>query len=313
MASFHNILLIVQISVNKFGFPKIKTSRSRKYCKFEPTLKTKAMKRFFVVASVLLSLFIFSCNQSGNSSYSAESEPAADISTKLDKMVQPDENVVNLERKLIKEGYVEFETRNIMETRENILTAVKKYKGYISSDQEFSEPGKISNTLVIRIPAPAFDSTLAFIGKDVRKFDRKEVFIRDVTEEFLDVEARLNTKRELEQRYIELLKQAGKISEIMEIERELAQLRGDVESIEGRYKYLTNQVAFSTLNITYYKTSPIYVSYGNKLLESIIRGWNNLMMFFIFLVNLWPFLLIIAAFVFWWMKRRNLKKTDNKV
>lgn len=271
------------------------------------------MKRLLLIASVLLTLLSFSCNQSGDSSYSTESAPAADISTKLDKMVQPDENVVNLERKLIKEGYVEFETRNIEDTRENILAAVKRYKGYISSDQEFAEPGRMSNTMIIKVPAPAFDSTLVYIGKDVRKFDRKEIFIKDVTEEFLDVEARLNTKRELEQRYIELLKQAGKISEIMEIERELAQLRGDVESIEGRYKYLTNQVAFSTLNITYYKTNPIYMSFGNKLLEGLVKGWNNLMLFIVFLVNLWPFLLIIGGFIFWWVKRRNLRKTDNKV
>jgi hypothetical protein len=268
------------------------------------------MKKLSLAVIVTLLIFSFSCNQSGDSSYSTESAPAADLSTKLDKMVQPDESVTNLERKLIKEGYVEFETRNIEDTRERILTAVKQCKGYISSDQEFTSPGRISNTIIIRIPAPAFDSTLDYIGKDVRKFDRKEVFIKDVTEEFLDVEARLNTKRELEQRYIELLKQAGKISEIMEIERELAQLRGDVESIEGRYKYLTNQVAFSTLNITFYKTSPIYVSFGNKLVEAVVRGWNNLMMFIVFLVNLWPFLLIIALFIFWWIKRRNVSKAD---
>lgn len=263
------------------------------------------MKRLPTLVIITILLSLFSCSQGGNDSGFQESAPSTELSTKLDKMVQPDESVVNLERKLIKEGYIEFETKNMADTRNQVLDVVKKFKGYISSDQEFTSPGRISNTMVIRIPAPSFDSALALIGKDVRKFDRKEVFIKDVTEEFLDVEARLNTKRELEQRYIELLKQAGKISEIMEIERELAQLRSDVESIEGRYKYLTNQVALSTLNITFYKTTPIYMSFGNKMLEGIVKGWNNLMMFIVFLINLWPFLIIIAVLAWWWAKRRN--------
>lgn len=268
------------------------------------------MKKHFLILVVCLTTVFYSCNQSSDSrDYSAD-ESVVETASKLDAMVEPEKALENVDRKLIKEGFLEFETKDLNKTRQNIVKAVQQYKGYTSTDQEFTSPGKVSITINVRIPSQYFDSALTEIVGDVKKFDRKEVFIKDVTEEFMDIEARLKTKKELESRYLELLKQTGKINEIMEIERELSQLRSDVESIEGRYKYLSNQVVYSTLNITFYKTSPIYVSVGNKIAEGFAAGWNNLMLFFVFLVNLWPFLLIISAVIFWRIRNKKQKNAE---
>lgn len=254
-----------------------------------------------------------SCNE--NSSYSpSTSQEVMPTASKIDAMVEPDKALEAVERKLIKEGYVEFETNDLEDSRARIMNSVKKYKGYISSDQEFTSPERVSQTIHIRIPSSYFDTLLSIISEGVHSFDRKEVFIKDITEEFLDVEARLKVKKELEARYLELLKQAGKINEIMEIERELAQIRGDVESIEGRYKYLSNQVTYSTLNITYYKSIPVYHAFGSKFSQGFAKGWNNLMLFFVFLVNLWPFVIIIAGLVFWrirWKRSKAIKEIQS--
>lgn len=268
------------------------------------------MKKHFLILVVCLTTVFYSCNQSSDSGDYSGDETVVETASKLDAMVEPEKALENVDRKLIKEGFLEFETKDLNKTRKNIEKAVQQYKGYTSTDQEFTSPGKVSITINVRIPSQYFDSALAEIVGDVKKFDRKEVFIKDVTEEFMDIEARLKTKKELESRYLELLKQTGKINEIMEIERELSQLRSDVESIEGRYKYLSNQVVYSTLNITFYKTSPIYVSVGNKIAEGFAAGWNNLMMFFVFLVNLWPFLLIISAVIFWRIRNKKQKNAE---
>jgi len=118
-------------------------------------------------------------------------------------------------------------------TRKQILESVDKYEGYIASDEEYKYKGGISNTIVIRVPAENFDELLADATKGVSKFDSKNITVKDVTEEFLDIQARLKTKKELENRYLELLKKAKSVPEILEVERQLGQLRADIESIEG--------------------------------------------------------------------------------
>ena len=211
------------------------------------------------------------------------------------EMVSPTtEQEINetVERKFIKEGRVEFETGNLNTTRKTIFETVSKYKGYVSSDQEYKSPGRKSNTVVIRVPADNFDNLLNDATKGVDKFESKEINVKDVTEEFLDIQARLKTKKELEWRYIDLLKQAKTVTEILEIERQIGELRADIESVEGRLKYLQDRVSFSTLTMTFYETTPNETVFGQKFKNGFTNGWDNLIWFFVVLTNIWPFILI---------------------
>ena len=198
----------------------------------------------------------------------------------------------HIERKLIKEGLVEFETDSIMSTRKTVFLAVDKYKGYISSDQEYKSPGRTSNTIVIRVPAKDFDNLLNDATSGVDKFESKEINVEDVTEEFLDIQARLKTKKELEARFLDLLKQAETVTELLEIEKHIGELRSDIESIEGRLKYLKDQVSLSTLTMTFYQSNPNETEFGRKFKNGFRNGWENLIWFFVFLVNIWPFIMI---------------------
>src|SRR5690606_32620415 len=157
-------------------------------------------------------------------------------------------------RKLIKNGHIDFETENLNKTRQDILRAIQKYEGYISSENEFKNNYEISSNIAIRIPAENFDKLIAEISIGVEQFDRKEIYVQDVTAEFLDMEARIKTKKELEDRYREILKRANSVTEILEVERQIGNLRAEIESFEGRLKYLNNQVSYSTLNVRVYET-----------------------------------------------------------
>ena len=196
------------------------------------------------------------------------------------------------ERKLIKEGRVEFETGNLTSTRKTVFEAVNKHKGYISSDQEFKSPGRKSNTVIIRVPAANFDNVLKEATQGVESFESKEINVKDVTEEYLDVQARLKTKKELEQRFIELLKEAKNVTEVLEIEKQIGQLRSEIESVEGRLKYLQDRVSFSTLTMIFYESTPNETEFGRKFENGFRNGWDNLIWFFIALINIWPFILI---------------------
>jgi uncharacterized protein YcfL len=230
-------------------------------------------------------------------------EPASAEEIIMDETGQ--ELSTKLEKKLIKEGEVIFETSDIRSTRKTVLDVVNKYQGYVSSDEEFKLTGRESNTLIIRVPAANFDKLLNESTIGVDNFERKEIRVKDVTEEFLDIQARLKTKKELEARFLGLLKEAKKVSDVLEIESQLGQLRADIESVEGRLKYLESQVSLSTLTMTFYETVPNSIQFGQKFRNGFRSGWDNLIWFFVFLSNIWPFILIAIGIVFGILLRKK--------
>lgn len=206
------------------------------------------------------------------------------------------------EQKIIKNADLQFETDNLEETASRIKGIVKKYNAQIQHDSESKDYGSLRHRFTVRVPANNFDAFIADIGQGVSYFDRKEISSQDVTEEFIDVEARVKTKKKLEARYTELLGKATKMSEMLEIEQKLSEIREEIESQEGRLKYLQNRVALSTITIEFYKNieqeQGATVSYGSKIGNAFKSGFNSLSSFFIDIINLWPFILIfVIAFV----------------
>ena len=268
--------------------------------------KTKKMKLQGKIIGLFLLILVLSCSKNENASLKMPDEVS--ISTKME------EKKIDLERKLIKEGNVEFETDEINSTRKQIFESIEKYNAYVSSDQEYKSTGRISNTIIIRVPAKDFDQLLNDATKGVSRFDSKNIEVKDVTEEFLDIQARLKTKKELENRYLELLKKANSVTEILEVESHIGQLRSEIESIEGRLKYLESKVSLSTLTMSFYQTMQNETAFGNKFKNGFKKGWDNLIWFFVFLTNIWPFIILGIGFVFGikiWRKRKKMRLTIN--
>ena len=158
-----------------------------------------------------------------------------------------------LERQLIKEGALNFETHDIAETRQHIESLVQKYGAYISQEYEQTTSSRIYQNMSIRIPKAHFDVFVTELSGGVKKIDEKSITVQDVTEEFIDSTARLAVKKETEQGYLRLLNQAKTIKDILDIQNQLQDIRSDIESIEGRLRYLQNSVNFSTLHISMYQ------------------------------------------------------------
>jgi len=247
--------------------------------------KNQTMKQTTIIIGLALLVSVIGCSENGESGGFEAASKDAGISIQ-------DQEIEILERKLIKEGHVEFETQSIKVSRQTIFEAAEKYKGYISSDQEFNIPGRQSNTVVIRVPANNFDNLLAEATIGVEKFERKDINVKDVTEEFLDVQARLKTKKELENRFLALLKEAKNVTELLEIEKQIGQLRSEIESIEGRLKYLESRISLSTLTLSFYQTVSDQTVFGQQFKNGFKSGWENLIWFFVFLTHIWPFIFI---------------------
>ena len=206
---------------------------------------------------LLLSLCIvlFGCKRNEGFNYQTESAEAGMEPMEMDGNEQRRyDSPTPVERKVIKTGVLEFETNDLVKSKSEIQKALKENKGYIVNDRESNNTYRKSNYLKLRVPSQNFDKLLSGIASGVDHFDKKEINAKDVTEEFLDVEARLITKKKLEARYQEILVKANTVTEILEIERQINNVRGEIESIEGRLNYLKSQISFSTLEVTFYKS-----------------------------------------------------------
>jgi hypothetical protein len=218
---------------------------------------------------------------------------------------------VMIEKKLIKNGEVGFQVNSLATTKLKIVTALKANGGYIAKENSYDYSNNPTDELIVRVPAKDFDKFMTEVLDGVEKIDYKRVDIEDVTEQFVDIEARLKSKRQLETKYAELLTKANSMEDILKIQKEMEIIREEIESAEGRLKYLNNQVGYSTLKINYYehKLSGGF-NFSGKMGNALKDGSTGFLWFLIFIVQLWP--LWVISFVIWrfimFLIRRNRKK-----
>lgn len=220
------------------------------------------------------------------------------------------------EQKLIKNGDISFEVKNIKDTKAFLQKVISEHKGYISNEK--IEDYRINPTeiLTVRVPNSNFDNIINDIGLQVGEFDSKRIDIEDVTAEFVDIEARLKNKKQLEGKYQELLAKANNMTDILKIEKEISLIREDIESTEGRLRYLNNQVGYSTLIITYYeKRATAGFHFGGKMADALSNGGMGFLWFLIGMTQLWPMWLIgglIWYIIYKIVKRRKNLKLQQK-
>ncbi|TRW22201.1 DUF4349 domain-containing protein [Flavobacterium zepuense] len=214
---------------------------------------------------------------------------------------------------LIKTANLRFETADLNTTARKVQDATAKYSAVVQTDTQGNEGSSLLRSITVRIPSQNFDKFIADISKGVDYFERREITSEDVSEEYVDIESRLKAKRVLEERYFELLKRANKISEILEIEKELAIIREQIEGQQGRLNFIRNRVLLSTINIEFYKTAAAQetatVSYGSKIWVAVKSGFNGLSSFLLGLLYIWPIILIFVIGYF--IYKKNTRKKDN--
>ncbi|PYO06688.1 MAG: hypothetical protein DMD30_12215 [Gemmatimonadetes bacterium] len=150
--------------------------------------------------------------------------------------------------------------------------------GYITNSSVSGGRDQIRQaTLELKIPAPKYDQAVGSLST-IGKVETVNSTAQDVGEEFVDVTARVNNARRLEDRLITLLNtRTGKLDEVLRVERELARVREEIERYEGRLRYLSSRVATSTLTITVHEPAPILGNNPgeNPIARALRRAWRN--------------------------------------
>ena len=128
----------------------------------------------------------------------------------------------------------------------------------------------------LKVPAGRFDEVVAGL-RPMGRLESVNVNAQDVGEEYVDVTARIDNARRLEQRLIGLLAtRTGKLKDVLDVEQTLARVREEIERYEGRIRYLRAHIAMSTLNVTLHEPLPIVAATGRgPIAEAFRQAWRN--------------------------------------
>lgn len=268
------------------------------------------MKNLFSGILIITIIFAtYSCGQHQNQG-AIQDTPESQLPPIPEKSQEPDQINVT-ERKLIKEGDISFETPDIQKTKSSIAQAVQGFHGYIFEDNIFSYSSRLEQRIVVRVPSEKFDSLIQKITEGVDNIESKSIRTLDVTEEFIDIESRIKTKKELQERYRDLLKKANTVNEMLSLEKEIGELQTDIESVEGRMKYLNDRISLSTLTVTFYQKTSSSFGFGSRFVQAISEGWNGFLNFVIGIAYLWVFA-IIGFIIVYWLYRKKKRKNPAK-
>ena len=217
-------------------------------------------------------------------------------------------------KKIIKDGSLQLKVNDLEKTKTEIDSLVNKYDGYFDNVNFNNTDYEISYNLKIRIPSDNFEKFVTGIESGKGEVVSKEIHARDVTEQFIDLETRLANKRNYLKRYNELLKQAKTVKDILEIEEKTRGIEEEMESAEGRLKYLSDQVSYSTLDLILTKEKAYrfipkkHGKFIERLKQSLTGGWFGFISFVLFLIRIWPFWIILAIAIPVWKRLRKRKK-----
>lgn len=166
------------------------------------------------------------------------------------------------QRKVIRNANLTLEVDSPTDTQARLTSVAESHGGFVvSSDFKRTEtanqqPPAITVTVVLRVPSSQFGAALADIHGFAGRVKEEKTTGQDVTEEYIDLEARLRTKKALEAQFLEIMKQAHKISDALEVQSQIADVRADIERIEGRRRFLENQSALSTITVSLQTPAP---------------------------------------------------------
>jgi hypothetical protein len=225
------------------------------------------------------------------------------------------------QQKLIKTIRLRIEVANFSTARTSIDSLIKLNNAWVSNENMYNTNYEISTSITIRVPSTSLDNLSNQIIGIAKKVDSQNIETLDVTEEFIDVQSRLKNKRTLEQKFISLLRRTDSIEEILKIETKLAEIRSEIESHEGRLKYLQSRVEYNTVYLNVYQSidykfvpEPME-RFWERFKNSVHKGWLGFVAFLLFLIKLWPLWIIVAIIgvvVFSIRKRKQQKHNPEK-
>ena len=225
-----------------------------------------------------------------------------------------------VDRKIIRNAELSLEVDSPSEAQHRITSIAESQGGFVvtseAKQREHTDPSKrtLDIKLVVRIPSNRFGAALDEIKKLASNLPAENVTGQDVTEDFIDLEARIMTQKALELQFIEIMKQARKVEDALEVQRQIAEVRTEIERLEGRKRFLENRSSLSTITVNIQAPKVIAVNptgYGHSIRDAVsdsLELASGMLVFFvrfvIMLVPVFVFVLLPSGLILRYFVRR---------
>jgi len=154
-------------------------------------------------------------------------------------------------RKLIRNATIELEIISFDDAVQKITAFAKEERDYVATtSSEKQANGKLRGQVVVKVLPENLDRFLQKV-RGLGELKNQTLGTEDVTKAYFDTDARLKNARVMEQRLIDMLKtKTGKVSDLLQVEKELGRVREDIEKMQGELKYWDSQVQFATVTVS---------------------------------------------------------------
>ena len=259
------------------------------------------MKAIYLLA--LVSIALSGCMHEKNAETAAE---------QLAFSPSPADNAPALAPKLIRTANVRFQVADVSKSIREIDRIVSGYPAYVADSRMSVTAARVEHTLTIRIPPEHFDSFLKNLDSQSIFTEFRNITTSDVTKEFIDLESRLRTKKEVHERMKEILQtKTGTIEDVLAAERQLGEVQEEIESATGKLNLLKDRIAYSRIDIEIYEVTRQEAGFapgvGTRLGNAFTSGFEGMVEVMIGLVHLWPLLLIISTGGFLYRRRMRMQ------
>ena len=282
-------------------------------------------KTMMLMFSLFLLLVGCSSNEKDDSASESQDEKAeskmdASISgNKVQEEAAEKEGMTD-ERKVIHQAQLELKVKNLEKAQMKIENKAAEYGGYVVESNVYREDEElVEGTITVRVPEAHFQDFLTDSEGEASEVVGRNVTGQDVTEQYVDLKARLKSKRAVEERLLAFMKDAEKTEDLLKISSDLAVVQEEIEQLTGQMKYLENQASYSTVTITLSQDRIVVPGIDNKELNTWERTKKqlatsaNLLLkagsgIIVFIIGNLPILIILGgagAVVHWVIKKRG--------
>jgi len=200
------------------------------------------------------------------------------------------------DRKIIRNANLTMDVASTTEAQHRVTSIAESHGGFVvtseAKQRENVDPSKrtLDIKLVVRIPSERFGAALDEIKKLAGNLPEANVTGQDVTEDFIDLEARIKTQKALEFQFLEIMKQARNVEDALEVQRQIADVRTDIEKLEGRKRFFENRSSLSTITVNLQTPKMIAVSptaVGHPIRDAVsdsLELASGMLVFFVRLV-----------------------------
>lgn len=241
-----------------------------------------------------------------------------------DEAVSTDADIPS-DKKIIKNGNLSLKVESTEDAADKVSQISKSQGGEVFSTN-FSEriKGQKRGSVTIKVPVDKFEETVESLKKIATQVISEFTTGQDVTEQYADLQAQLKNKKAEEQSFVKILDRAGKIDDVLAVTKQISRVRGEIERLEGRIKYMDSQADMSTITVSIsedVEIAPVSTSWRpwqvvKKSFSELIKNSqdfiNGLIRFIIVgIPSLIPFLLFL--WIVYWGGKKIYKKFKSKM